>query len=200
MEATALVGSSDLVRRTGLRLGPIHSTFLLLNLVPGTDKKGLNSFNPSCGILKKTAFLQDSKNGSWNESSIACCGISMRNGATFSSSWEYGEQSNRGFGRWSDRAGETGYSWPLSFDGGTLGLLLDLNAGTLSAWKNGERMGVIKEGLGGEYCWFVECWSTQEACSIKRGGIPVDAGLERVVPPDVTRLEYHWGGYTEPAW
>ena len=39
--------------------------------------------------------------------------------------------------------------------GGTVGLLLDLDEGTLSVFKNGRRLGVMKDGLGGEYRWFV---------------------------------------------
>ena len=42
---------------------------------------------------------------------------------------------------------------------GTVGLLLDLNEGTLSVFKNGRRLGVMKEGLGGEYVWFFSVFS-----------------------------------------
>ncbi|EJK65630.1 hypothetical protein THAOC_13488, partial [Thalassiosira oceanica] len=40
---------------------------------------------------------------------------------------------------------------------GTIGLLLDLDEGTLSVFKNNRRLGVMKGGglLSGEYCWFV---------------------------------------------
>lgn len=33
------------------------------------------------------------------------------------------------------------------------GLLLDLDAGTLSMYKDDERLGVMMRGLTGEYCW-----------------------------------------------
>ncbi|EJK47260.1 hypothetical protein THAOC_34030 [Thalassiosira oceanica] len=53
---------------------------------------------------------------------------------------------------------------------GTIGLLLDLDKGTLFVFKNGRRLGVMKEGLGGEYCWFVTVGSP---CSISiRGRAP----------------------------
>ena len=51
-------------------------------------------------------------------------------------------------------------SWAGS---GKIGLLLDLNEGTLSVFMNGRRLGVMKDGLGGEYCWFVSVYS---ACTI----------------------------------
>ncbi len=38
-------------------------------------------------------------------------------------------------------------------EGDTIGLLLDLDAGTLTVFKNGERMGVMAKGLAGSYCW-----------------------------------------------
>ena len=44
-------------------------------------------------------------------------------------------------------------------ENGTVGLLLDLNKGTLSVFKNGRLLGVMKDGLGGEYVWFVSVYS-----------------------------------------
>ena len=55
---------------------------------------------------------------------------------------------------------------------GEIGLLLDLDAGTLTAYMNGRRLGVICEGLVGEYCWVT---SGLGAISVKRGAIPDDA-------------------------
>ena len=49
-------------------------------------------------------------------------------------------------------------------ESGTVGLLLDLNKGTLSVFKNGRLLGAMKDGLGGEYVWFV---SVYRSCSIR---------------------------------
>ena len=35
----------------------------------------------------------------------------------------------------------------------TIGLVLDFDNGTLSVYKNGRRLGMMKCGLSGEYCW-----------------------------------------------
>ena len=51
----------------------------------------------------------------------------------------------------------------ILFGKGARNLKVDLDEGTLSVFKNGRRLGVIKDGLGGEYCWFVSVWS---ACTI----------------------------------
>ncbi|EJK67881.1 hypothetical protein THAOC_11016, partial [Thalassiosira oceanica] len=59
-----------------------------------------------------------------------------------------------GLCRWTDWDNEDDYSdWQgqESLPGsGTIGLLLDLDKGTLSVFKDGRRLGVMKEGLGGE--------------------------------------------------
>jgi len=55
--------------------------------------------------------------------------------------------------------------------GGKIGLLLDLDEGVLSVYKNGRELGVIKEGLAGEYCWVVSMHKGLQV-TIKRGTIP----------------------------
>ena len=52
-------------------------------------------------------------------------------------------------------------------EGGTIGLLLDLDEGTLTVYKNGRRLGVMKDGLSGEYCWYTSIYSSGE-----RGTLP----------------------------
>ena len=43
-----------------------------------------------------------------------------------------------------------------SFGGcGKIGLLLDYNVGTLTMYKDDIKLGVMKEGLSGTYCWMV---------------------------------------------
>ena len=39
-------------------------------------------------------------------------------------------------------------------DGDTVGMLLDLTMGTLAVYKNNRRLGVMKDGLSGSYCWY----------------------------------------------
>jgi hypothetical protein len=59
--------------------------------------------------------------------------------------------------------------------GHVAGLLLDLDKGTLSVYKNGRLLGVMKHGLDGEYCWAVDIYCGLECGScvkIERGDIP----------------------------
>ncbi|EJK48846.1 hypothetical protein THAOC_32325 [Thalassiosira oceanica] len=52
-----------------------------------------------------------------------------------------------------------------------LGLLLDLDIGTLSVYQNGQKLGTLKDGLAGVYCWiagFIGSYGSGSA-SIERG-------------------------------
>ena len=49
-----------------------------------------------------------------------------------------------------------------------VGLELDLeNGGTLSAFKNGVRLGVLDSGLEGEFCWMAELGEPGDALAIQ---------------------------------
>ena len=52
-----------------------------------------------------------------------------------------------------------------------VGMLLDLDEGTLSVYSNGRKLGVIKRGLAGQYCWVVTM-SAGSQVAIKRGTVP----------------------------
>ena len=76
---------------------------------------------------------------------------------------------------WSDWSDYSGEQWEgaKSLKGdGTIGLLLDLDEGTLTVYKNGRRLGVMKSGLSGEYCWFVSMYEGDSTVSIERGTLP----------------------------
>ena len=47
-------------------------------------------------------------------------------------------------------------------------MLLDLGEGTLSVYQNGRRVGTLKDGLAGEYCWIAGLGSSGNL-SIQRG-------------------------------
>ena len=59
------------------------------------------------------------------------------------------------------------------FDNGDeIGMLLDLNVGTLSIYKNGRKLGILKDGLAGEYCWVATMWTHGIGVRIKKGSLP----------------------------
>jgi len=55
--------------------------------------------------------------------------------------------------------------------GDTIGMLLDLDEGKVTVYKNNRRLGVLKDGLSGPYCWYANV-TTKSAVSIKRGEPP----------------------------
>ncbi|EJK51375.1 hypothetical protein THAOC_29455 [Thalassiosira oceanica] len=100
--------------------------------------------------------LRSQRTAKWEDSNVHCCTYYGGNGKC----------------HWTDWANCP--EWQASEElreSGTIGLLLDLDEGTLSAFKNGRRLGVMKDGLGGEYCWFVAVWS-ECTISMSRGNAP----------------------------
>ena len=52
-------------------------------------------------------------------------------------------------------------------DLGTIGLLLDLNIGTLTVFKNGNWLGVMATGLKGEFCWAIQMYNKGDSVRIE---------------------------------
>ena len=103
--------------------------------------------------------LMSQTTAEWGDSNVQCCTYYCPDGECLWADWE-NEQVD------SEWQGHEGLE-----ESGTIGLLLDLNEGTLSVFKNGRRLGVMKDGLGGEYVWFV---TVDEACtiSLSKGEVP----------------------------
>ena len=57
-------------------------------------------------------------------------------------------------------------------DGDVFGLLLDLDTGTLSLFLDGKYVGLIKDGLAGEYCWFICAYIVGGIYTITRKEVP----------------------------
>ena len=93
--------------------------------------------------------LRSQRTAKWGDSNIHCCTYYCDHGRCYWADWN---NQNIYSSEWQGREGLT--------RSGTIGLLLDLNEGTLSVFKNGRLLGVLKNGLDGEYCWFVAVSST----------------------------------------
>ena len=48
-------------------------------------------------------------------------------------------------------------------EGDRIGMLLDLDQGTMTVYLNDERLGVMATGLSGEYCWAVTMYRGSSA-------------------------------------
>lgn len=95
-----------------------------------------------------------------DNNSIRCCILDTIKGWCVSSNW-YDDtpvsESWEGVGR--------------TFGHFNLGMLLDLDEGTLSVYINRRKLGVLKSGLAGPYCWMVSLYRGKHV-TIKRGTIP----------------------------
>ena len=98
--------------------------------------------------------------GERNNNSIQCC---MYNtfGPSFSSDWS--NVQAEGSRHWDGLEAVS--------SGDEVGMLLDLDEGTLSVYKNGRRLGVMKRGLAGPYCWVVSMYRGARV-KMERGTVP----------------------------
>ncbi|EJK51727.1 hypothetical protein THAOC_29077 [Thalassiosira oceanica] len=113
----------------------------------------LNDFSPAMRNFWEYQLRQ--RTARWTDSNVHCCDVSIH-GDSFWDDWASDHPSMRidGFQR----------NTPI-------GLLLDLDEGTLSLYQNGQRVATLKDGLSGEYCWYATVWGTASV-SIKRGLAP----------------------------
>jgi hypothetical protein len=52
---------------------------------------------------------------------------------------------------------------PAYEEGDRIGMLLDLDQGTMTVYKNDERLGVMATGLSGSYSWAVSLYGGESA-------------------------------------
>ena len=144
-----------------VNLGVIRPVSLTDGMDLGTDWRG--SVNPVFVSPRDQSALAEKlrshRTAKWGDSNVHCCAYSCAFGKRIWTDWKNKENHSD----WQGMEGLGG--------SGKIGLLLDLNEGNLSVFKNGRRLGMVKDGLGGEYCWFVSVYS---ACtiSISKGRAP----------------------------
>jgi hypothetical protein len=77
----------------------------------------------------------------------------------------------------SGRVASVGCSWEgmqcAEDDGDRIGMLLDLDQGSMTVYKNDERLGVMMpSGLSGEYSWAVELFAPHSSVMIESAQLP----------------------------
>merc|ERR1711985_181617 len=78
----------------------------------------------------------------WGVGIVHACGFYCEDGELSWTDWD--EEENLGL----DWEGMEGIE-----RGDTVGMLLDLDEGELTVYKNNRRLGMMKDGLSGSYCW-----------------------------------------------
>ncbi|EJK45187.1 hypothetical protein THAOC_36211 [Thalassiosira oceanica] len=130
-----------------IMLGVIRPVSLTKGINLEADWEGMvhpvmvsSSFKPAV-----SERLRSQRTAKWGGSNVHCCAY----------------HSNSGRCCWTDWENEWGLGQERLPGGrGTMGLLLNLDEGTLSVSENGGRLGMIKGGLNGQYCWFVSVYSS----------------------------------------
>jgi len=129
--------------------------------LPGWEKKELESFDPvyvySFHNLSQDLLAERTER--WGTSDINCCSY-------------YCDDGDCSWSNWSDYHPELYEGRESLNEEGTIGLLLDLDEGTLTVYKNGRKLGIMKSGLTGEYCWYTSMHSRGDTVSIERGALP----------------------------
>ena len=134
----------------------------IIRPLPGWDKQELAGFDPVYDDSSDDASqdLLAQRTDRWGTSVVNCCSYNCDNGYCYWSDWSGGYN----YARWD--------GVEILYEAGTIGLLLDLNEGTLAVYKNGRRLGVMKSGLSGEYCWYASLGDNGDTVSIERGTLP----------------------------
>jgi hypothetical protein len=65
-------------------------------------------------------------------------------------------------------------------DGDRIGMLVDLDQGSMTVYKNDKRLGVMATGLSGEYCWAVDLYEQGESARIEAAATPASPTAEEV--------------------
>jgi len=139
----------------------------LLSILVGVMRPGKAKHSASGIPLAKEFYQHFSRrlgDGEYNNSNVQCClyNSSIFNCQCYSSKWDGGLDSG---------GNETWVGMERVSTGDEIGMLLDLDEGSLSVYKNGRKLGVMQRGLAGPYCWVVSIY-TGGRVGIKRGTVP----------------------------
>ncbi|EJK54241.1 hypothetical protein THAOC_26158, partial [Thalassiosira oceanica] len=137
--------------------------------MPGLDTSAYQEVFDFFDSRFDTDFLAQ-RTDDWDNSDVHACEYFCDDGGMRWSDWENDEVDYEWEGMESCQSGDT------------VGMLLNLDEGTLTVYKDNRRLGVMKAGLSGPYCWYVSlinCRTVTEAVSIKRCALPDSDGATR---------------------
>ncbi|EJK71365.1 hypothetical protein THAOC_07210 [Thalassiosira oceanica] len=133
--------------------------------LPGWDQTRLDDFHPSDQSIWYD--LRRERTSRW-EGDVHFCHFYQSDGRCFYSNWE-GDSTESIWDSYNNY--ERGI--------GTLGMLLDLDIGTLSVYRNGQKVGTLKDGLAGVYCWIASFGGSWKMGRRRVGGRRVGGGEAR---------------------
>ncbi|EJK66217.1 hypothetical protein THAOC_12877 [Thalassiosira oceanica] len=111
--------------------------------------------------------LRRERTSRW-EGDVHFCILVLHNGKCRYSNFDRNPEISM---KWSNWEGDNKYNSGINI----LGTLLDLDNGTLSVYQNGQRLGILKDGLAGQYCWITCFVKNSASIKIERGYVAIDA-------------------------
>ena len=132
-----------------------YQTVGVIRPLPGWKTRGLDWFSPDFSRFYEDLLRE--RTDRW-EGDVHYCRLNMNSGHCHWSDWT-GEYAK--FSHWE---GRDDYDRNCN----ALGMLLYLDDGTLSLYRNGKKLGTLKYGLAGEYCWIAGFMDRGDV-SIQRG-------------------------------
>jgi len=129
-------------------------------------------FTPFCGDVVNE--LRRLKCPEWGDSNVHSCVYNAIDGKCQGTNWRRNENSRfKQFFKTEDWQGMQG----IPFEGNCkVGLLLDCDRGTLTVYKNDIKLGVMKSGLSGAYCWMVSSGTLSMYTSASKAKIKIERG------------------------
>ena len=120
--------------------------------------------NDGFSFFKRSLFddFLAARTDEWGAGNVHVCYYSLYNGTMGWTNWAGEEQLGA---VWEGR-GERCRT------GATVGMLLNLDDGTLTVYKNNRRLGVMKDGLSGSYCWYA-CGDDENRAAHELNVMPV---------------------------
>ena len=132
--------------------------------MPGLDARAYDNLDEGFSFIAVHRDLYpdflSQRSNDWGDGNVHVCEYWSYNGHMNWTDWD----DNRMHYQWDGMEG-------CEAAGDTVGMLLNLDEGTLTVYKNNRRLGVMKDGLSGPYCWYADV-SDGDTVAIKRGAIP----------------------------
>ena len=131
----------------------------LIKPIKDFDKRNYKSF----GLLLPRYFgrLNNERTERWGDGNVYICVLELVSGEC-----AYGGRRTFGAEIWNGQESFT--------VGDNIGMLLDLDAGTLAVYKNGRRLGVMRDKLSGDFSWVTSMRIPGTTVRIEKGDIPTD--------------------------
>ncbi|EJK73544.1 hypothetical protein THAOC_04824 [Thalassiosira oceanica] len=141
-------------------------TFIgIVRPMPGLDASDYQE--EDFGFVGISRFYPDflaQRSDEWGDGNVHACEYNFLDGQKSWTNWETGHSE------WEDWEEMEDFE---SCD--TMGMLLNLDEGTLTVYKNNRRLGVMKDGLSGPYCWYAGVCQDGDKVAISKARIPTTA-------------------------